>query len=568
MINSKICKFLLTCLIGIVFSGLQASAQSDNIILGSKEYTLLNRLEILLQNDSILNFNTVKPLDRQSVTRQISYIDSMNKAGKLSAQLSAIDCIDISSFLINNAAWTQNYKDSFKLYKPLLKHFYQTPAHLYSVKDKILSMEIDPVLNLQYGHANDGTGNTYNNTRGILVRGNIDKKIGFYSYLSDNQERDPLFVRDFTAKNNAVPGVGFYKGYGKDGAAFDYFDFRGGITFSIAKYIHLQYAYDKLFIGEGIRSLFLSDFANNYLFLRLNTRLWKFKYEMIIAQTLQSVPQIQRNIKPKNYMAIHHLSFQATKWLNIGFYENIMENGNNGLQLSYINPLIFYRATESNLGASGKASIGIDLKANLAHSVQLYTQLLINEFHIHEIRNYKDGAFVNKQAIQLGAKYINAFTLKNLDLQVEGNYIRPFTYTNFDSTTNFTHYNQPLAHPLGASVKEVIFIANYRPLPKLYLTAKVISYLQGLDSAGENMGGNIFRSYNSRTRNYGYFIGTGIPVHSTAATFNVSYELFENGFLDFSVTHRTYNISGMSNSTVIFFNTGFRLNIQRREFNF
>ena len=568
MSKQKISKLMLMCLVGILFCSLHLKAQSDNITLGSSEYTILNRLDILLQNDSILNFNIVKPLDRQSVTRQIEYIDSLDKVGKLPVQLSAVDRKDISSYLMNNAAWTEKFKDSFKLSKPLLKHFYQTPAHFYTVKDKILSMEIDPVLNLQYGHTNDGTGKTYNNTRGILVRGNIDKKIGFYSYLSDNQERDPLFVRSYAAQLNAVPGVGFYKSYGKDGTAFDYFDFRGGITFSVAKYIHIQYAYDKLFIGEGIRSLFLSDFSNNYLFLRLNTRLWKLKYEMIIAQTIQSVPQVQREIKPKNYMAIHHLSLQATRWLNVGLYENIMENGFNGLQLSYVNPLIFYRATESNLGASGKASIGIDLKANIAHSVQLYSQILINEFHIHEIRNYGNGAFVNKQAIQFGAKYINAFTIKNLDLQVEGNNIRPFTYTNFDSTTNFTHYNQPLAHPLGASVKEVILIANYHPLPKLYLTAKIISYVQGLDSSGVNMGGNIFRSYNTRSRDYGYFIGSGIPVHSIAATFNISYELFENGFLDFSATHRSYNVSGMPNSAVLFFNAGFRLNIQRREFNF
>ena len=106
MSNPKIFKLLLISLVGVVFSGLQVSAQSDNIILGSKEYTMLNRLEILLQNDSILNFNTVKPLDRQSVTRQIAYIDSMNKAGKLSVQLSAIDRNDISNFLMKLASIT------------------------------------------------------------------------------------------------------------------------------------------------------------------------------------------------------------------------------------------------------------------------------------------------------------------------------------------------------------------------------------------------------------------------------------------------------------------------------
>ncbi len=555
-------------LILLLSSSFNLMAQSDDITLGSKEYSLLDRLDILLKNDSILGFSTVKPFNRAVYTQRIEYIDSLDKAGKLPFNFSKVDRSNMYRFLMDNAEWTKNKQDSFASRKPVFNRFYKTPGHFFSVRDKLLSMEIDPVLNLQYGNANDGTGNMYTNTRGILIRGSIDKKIGFYTYLSDNQEKNPLYVRDFVATQNAVPGVGFYKPYGKDGKAFDYFDFRGGISFNVAKYIHVQYAYDKLFIGNGYRSLFVSDFSNDYLFLRLNTRLWKLKYEMIIAETMQSVPQIERQAKRKNYMAIHHLSIQATKWLNVGLYENIMEDGANGLQLSYLNPLIFYRATESNLGIAGKASIGLDFKATIARNVQLYSQVFINEFHIHEILHYGDGSFANKQALQAGGKYINAFNVKNLDLQMEYNLIRPFTYTNFDSVTNNTHYNQPLAHPLGASVKELIFIARYQPLPRLYLTGKIINFKQGLDSAGVNMGGDIFRSYNSRSRNFGYFIGTGIPVKSTTASLNISYEIFENAFLDFNTTHRSYNVLGQQNSSVLFYSVGFRLNIQRREFNF
>lgn len=566
IIKSIVCKPAIS--FALIVSSFSVIAQSDDITLGSKEYSILDRLDILLKNDSILSLNTVKPLNRAVFTQRVAYIDSLNEARKLPFILSMVDRSNLHSFLMNNREWTNRMQDSFASRKSVLNTFYKSPGHFFSVRDKILSMEIDPVLNLQYGHANDGTGNIYTNTRGILIRGSIDKKIGFYTYVSDNQEKDPLYVRAFAASHNAVPGVGFYKSYGKDGKAFDYFDFRGGISFNVAKYIHVQYAYDKLFIGNGYRSLFLSDFSNDFLFLRLNTRLWKLKYEMIIAETMQSVPQVAREAKKRNYMAIHHLSMQATKWLNVGLYENIMEDGKYGLQLSYLNPVIFYRATESNLGTAGKASIGIDLKANIARKLQLYSQLFINEFHIREILNYGDGAFVNKQALQVGGKYINVVGINNLDLQLEYNLIRPFTYTNFDSVTNNTHYNQPLAHPLGASVRELVFIVRYQPLPKLYLTGKIITFKQGLDSAGTNMGGNIFRSYGSRTRNYDYFIGSGIPVKSTTASLNISYELFENTFLDFNTTHRSYDVSGLQNSNVLFYSFGFRLNIQKREFNF
>jgi hypothetical protein len=404
----------------------------------------------------------------------------------------------------------------------------------------------------------------------VTVRGVIGKKLGFYTLLTDTQERDPAYVQDFVTKHDAVPGAGFYKIYNNNG--YDYFDARGGISFNAAKYFNIQFAYDKLFIGNGFRSLFLSDFSNSFLYLRVSTRIWKFDYENILAETIAPFPPFftdgKRDMRPRNYMVMHHLSLQATKWLNIGFYENVMEEGKWGFQLSYLNPVIFYRAAEIQLGASGKANVGFDFKANATKDIQFYGQLLINEFVTKEVFNYSRGAYVNKQAAQLGMKYIDAFTVKNLDLQLEANLIRPYTYTNFDSTTNLTHYNQPLAHPLGANLREFIGIAKYQPFPRLYLTGKLMYHKQGLDSAGVNMGADVSRSYSTRPRDYGFYIGTGIPVNSTTAALSASYEIFENMFIDLNTTYRTYNVKDQPKSNTFFYTIGFRVNLQPREFNF
>ncbi|MFL9482456.1 hypothetical protein ACI6Q2_06720 [Chitinophagaceae bacterium LWZ2-11] len=560
----QLTRFWIIALV-IIISPFYLLAQSDYLYLGNKQYQLLDRLDIKLKNDSILGFTTVKPFNRLRFTEQIEYIDSLDKAGSLPAKLSSVDRYNIRHFLMDNTEWTKNYKDSF-LVKPYLGAFYKNRSHFYQVDTKDFTMRIDPLLDLQVGHANDGTGSIYTNTRGIMVRGSVAGKIGYYTTLTDNQERDPLYVREWVAQHNAVPGAGFYKAFKNNG--YDYFDMTGGITFRANKYFNFQFAYDKLFIGNGYRSLFLSDFSNNYTFLRMNLRVWKLNYEMILAQTIQSVPQVGREMKPQNYMAIHHLSVDVAPWLNLGVYENIMEEAKYGFQVSYLNPIIFYRATESNLGAAGKANIGFDFKSNINRNIQLYGQLLINEFHINEVTHYSRGAWVNKQALQLGAKYIDVLGVKNLDIQGEVNWIRPYTYMNFDSTTNFTHYNQPLAHPLGANVREFVALARYQPIPRLYLSGKLDYFLQGLDSAGVNMGSNILLSYNTRPRDYGFFIGTGTPVKSLTASLNASYEIFENMFIDLNATHRSYNIKGLPNSSVFFYSVGFRVNLGRREFNF
>jgi hypothetical protein len=563
MLSTKLIRGIIPALLLVT----TAHAQSDYINLQQKQYQLLDRLDIKLQHDSILGFTTTKPYNRQKVTARIVEIDSMDKKGSLHFTLSTIDRYNIQRLLMNNSEWAPGYSDSFASAKPIFRSFYKTPAHMYAVNTRDFTLRVDPLLNLQYGNANDGTGNIYINARGISIRGTIADKLGFYTSLLETQERNPAYVRDFTARFEAVPGQGYFKNSGSKDV--DYSDARGGITFNGGKHFDFVFAYDKLFIGNGYRSLFLSDFSNAYLFLKINTRVWKLNYQNIFAeQTAPFTYANGDNLRPKKYMAAHHLSFQAAKWLNIGLFESVSFGRGNGFELNYLNPFIFYRAIERHEGSPDKASVGFDFKANAVKNMQFYGQFLFNELVMSEFLHPSRGDWRNKQAFQLGAKYINAFGVSNLDLQGEVNIVRPFVYTHYDSAGSFTHYNQPLAHPLGANFREFVLLAKYQPAPKLYLEGKLIAYKQGLDSAGFNFGSNLFLDYNTRIRDQNIFIGSGTPVNSIKLTFNASYELWENMFIDLNTTYRNYNVQGQPKSSVFFYTIGFRANLQRREFDF
>lgn len=546
-----------------------AFSQSDRIPLGNKQYQLLDRLDIKLQNDSVLSFSAIKPYNRKLYTERVEYIDSLDKAGVISDQLSDIDRYNIRSVLMNNAEWTKPFGDSFRVRKPVWNTFFKTPAHLYETYSKDFTLIIDPVLNLQVGKSSEADKTLYTNTRGITVRGNIGKKLGFYTYLTENQERDPLYVEQYVNRRTGIPNAGYFKFL--EGGGYDYFNARGGIDFSASRFINFRFGYDKLFIGNGYRSLLLSDFSNNFLYLQMDVQLRRFAYKSVYAELIAPFNPIPNRdtIRYKNYMAFHHLSVQLARWLNVGVYENVIYNGRNGIELSYLNPFIFYRSVEMQLGSgSSKATVGLDVKSNLFKTLQLYGSLVIGEFIFKDIRNYGSGSWWNKQALQLGGKYIDVLGVKNLDLQAEVNLVRPFMYAHNDSNTAFTHYNTELAHPLGANFKEYIVVLKYQPLHKLYLTGKLLYYNKGLDSAGVNMGGDIFRGYNTRPRNYGFFIGSGTPVKSLLASFSASYELLQNMFVDVSIANRTYNVQGLPKAGELFFSAGVRWNISKREFEF
>lgn len=258
----------------------------------------------------------------------------------------------------------------------------------------------------------------------------------------------------------------------------------------------------------------------------------------------------------------------VTKWLNIGLFEGVVFGRKNHFDFQYLNPIIFYRHIEGTVGSPDNAVAGFDFKANVAHKFQFYGQFLLDEFILSEIKN-NPTSWVNKFGIQAGFKYVDAFNIKNFDIQLEANRVRPFTYSHNDTIANYTHYNQPLAHPLGANFQEIIGIIHYQPAPKWFINARAIYYKQGLDSASSNFGGNIFKNYTTRTADNGFKVGSGSKATCLNGFVQVSYELRENLFFEISLQHRNFkiaNVPGESNTTLV--TAGVRLNMFKRNYDF
>jgi hypothetical protein len=285
---------------------------------------------------------------------------------------------------------------------------------------------------------------------------------------------------------------------------------------------------------------------------------------------MELIPQFKKKgdtLLGRKYAAMHHLSVNVKNWLNFGLFEGIIFGRVNHFDFQYLNPIIFYRHVEGSIGSPDNALAGIDFKANLINRLQLYGQLLLDEFNLKQVKA-NNGSWSNKWGVQLGVKYINLLGIPSLDLQFESNRVRPFTYSHRSVVANYTHYNQLLAHPLGANFQEFISILTYQPIPRLQIQTKLIYYFQGIDSlGGKNLGSNPLLLYSTRKGDYGYFLGIGRRVTSFNSLLLLSYECKENLFIDFSLQQRNYSIEAekiKNNSTTI--TLGVRLNFLRREY--
>ncbi|HEX6332931.1 MAG TPA: hypothetical protein VFZ78_01825 [Flavisolibacter sp.] len=547
-----------------------AFGQTTFLPLGSAESHLLERLEIKAMKDSVLNFSKTKPYSREQFIPQLALYyqpaalrDSGAPAETVpDARLTSIDQRNIERAFAISPEWAPFPSAS----RRPVGRFYRNPANLYEASTEDFYLSVNPVFQYIVGAERNSDDHIFLNTRGLTLRGRIADKVGFAAYVTDNQERDPYYVREWVTAHRAVPGAGFYKEFKTTG--YDYFDARGYVTAGITRFIDVAFGYDRHFIGNGHRSLFLSDFSNSALFLKLNTRIWKFNYQNLFLELNTAHRLNADQLFPKKYAAMHHLDLAVTKWLNVGLFEAIVFGRNDHFEFGYLNPVIFYRSIEQQTGSFDNALAGIDFKANAARRFQFYGQMLLDEFVLKEIKDNK-GWWANKFGYQLGAKYVDALGINNLDLQLEMNRVRPFTYSHRDSVANYTHYNQPLAHPLGASFHEWIGIMRYQPLQKLMVQLKAITFAQGRDTGKISYGGNIFLPNIPPYRNseYGYEIGSGEKARTGYMSALLSYELRPNLFVEGNAVLRTEKLAGVRKTTSVVY-LGIRWNMHRREFEF
>jgi len=453
---------------------------------------------------------------------------------------------DVGSYV---SLMAQQYSlDSSKSKTVLMKKFYKGKSDLYQYVDNSLKVHFNPVFYLGAGQDNTSNTTTYITTRGVEFRGTIDNKIAFYTYLTENQSNLPHYVNAVRDSTLAVPFEGFWKQHNDTGV--DFLRAQAYVDFAFSKSISAQLGFGKHFVGNGMRSMILSDYSNNYPYLRINTSTKTFDFTNIFAQLISGVQGGTFGISGtiafnEKYLAFHHLNFKIKPNLHIGLFESVMfGDSTGGFKLEYLNPVVFYRSVEQQNGSSGNAMVGMDFKWNFLNRFSLYGQMVIDELVVSNAFS-GNGWWGNRQGFQLGGKYFDALGIEGLMLQGEWNRARPYMYAHETGFTDYTHYNLSLAHPLGANFTELLGKAFYSIGDKWQFEGNILLAKYGNDLDGVNYGRNVLRSYldrvpdgNGGVQEFGLEHLQGNAVDLSMLFFRASYMLKHNLFLDLEGTLR------------------------------
>lgn len=362
-----------------------------------------------------------------------------------------------NQWYVSKQTFDRVFKDSSDYYYDATVLLFQ--KHLLEIHKKDVHIGMDLLLDFYLGRKkgytfSDPDGKVSTNTRGFRIVANIGKSISFETRFYENQFFFPDFLDSIMDSRLVVSGIGRHKKFKETG--FDVGYSMGTVSYKINDQINLKFGHDKLFIGHGYRSLLLSDNSCNYPLLTLNYRSknqkWLYSSTYAWMQSLQrsrTIVSTEALFKRKN-ANFHYLSFKPNSSLEIGLFEGtIYKVYDDSLGMvspspSFYNPILGINTLIEGLQGKNNSLVGLSASYTY-HNYQFYGQIAMDN--------------VDKYGFQVGTKWFNPFKMDRNWAQIEFNTVPSYMYASSSAylLQNYTHMNQELAHPLGASFKEILF---------------------------------------------------------------------------------------------------------------
>jgi hypothetical protein len=388
-----------------------------------------------------------------------------------------------------------------------------------------LSLVLNPLLELEAGRSTHSGDNPFTAAAGFSIGGQAGRSVAFSIQSLYGSAAVPGYMDSLYRERRVLPGAGIPV---SGGSPFSYrysvFQFR----YIASRYFKAEAGRGTCFFGEGYRSLLLSSHASPYYFLRLSTTVWKLQYTNLFTRFQNYIPGVP--LKDK-FGAFHYLSVALTKRIGLSLFEGVIWQQQDslgiirGYDISYLNPAIFLHPVQISRASPDNMLLGANLRYKLSGSLSLYGQFLLDDFNFSKLKEGR-GFFQHKYGYQAGLKAFAPFGIKGLFLQGELNVVRPYTYAHKSPLQNYSHMNQPLAHPLGANFREVDALARYSFASGLTVRNRLVLAFPGTDTDSSHYGQDIFRSdYDTDLFSFGNFTGQGIRTTLINNSFEISYPL-------------------------------------------
>ncbi len=297
--------------------------------------------------------------------------------------------------------------------------------------------------------------------------------------------------------------------------------------------ISAQLGREKLKYGYGYsKSLALSGDAPNMDFLKFVFQYGIINFSSIFASTVGEF-NTNRDLRYTKYFSANKIKLSFENLFDVGLGETIISSS--GIQLGYVNPLIFYKFVEQSLQDRDNGTIFFEMQTHFLKDLELQGTFFLDENILSNLSDLEKTS--NKTAYQLGFFWYEPAGVKNLSLVFEYTKIRPYVYTHFDPKNTYTAFGIIMGHPIGPNADQIFTKLGYNLSDRVTCNFEYQHIRKGENIYNANgmlvinVGGNVYDAYRQGIdSDHAYFLD-GIRINEDLFRLNISYEPLKNYFL-------------------------------------
>jgi hypothetical protein len=362
--------------------------------------------------------------------------------------------------------------------------------------DSSFALSVNPILGGEL--KKNANGIAWHRRNGAEAWASIEGRLGIYASLRDNGVNRTLVEEPFLEPET---GRNYKTGQGETGERNDFSEMQGGISYAWG-WGHIGLIKDELIWGTHYRQAnIFSGKAPSYAYLNLDlepTDWFSFRYihASLVSEVIDSSRSYRsggvfREVMQDKYMAANLFTF--TPWdgvdLSIG---NSIIYADDGVELAYLNPVMFYKSVDHTYSATGSSSLGQnsqmfgDISVRRIPYLHLYGTLFMDEL---DIGNFWDPDKHTRLFSMKGGVRVSGL-IPDLEWTLEYTRTNPWTYRHQVPSTTFSSNGYTLGHYMKGNSEELFSSLRYKPLRGLLIEAYGVRAIKGAPVVHQRIRGN------------------------------------------------------------------------------
>ncbi len=428
--------------------------------------------------------------------------------------------------------------------------------HLYSYKDSLVSLYIDPNLEFKYIYTSRYDNNSSLLDIGGTIRGSYNDWFGFYLQGTNGTQfgdrtvarLDPRVEKSYTFNHSKINFFDGTKGYAR---------FEKGI-------MSLQLGRERILWGTGyINKMVLSNNPPLFDFVKFHISYKKFKYDFLHGWLVQPpvityVDSLSENLKSKQskYIAISRFGYKANNNLSLGLSQMIIYS-NRPFEAAYLNPFLFWESAQRSMNDLDNSFLTFDLRYLPVDGIELTSAIIFDDINFSRLFKGEWAASNNGVEWQVGTMLTGPLLPENMTFALEYMQARPYIFSHPGTVESLTYTNN--GYLLGADMQpnstRISVQITYRFTGKIFTGITYSHTLHGnnvYDANGKlikNVGGNVFNYYTWGDPYYSYLLDGKREVSDNLKlklTCELTYGLYWN--LEYNFLNDKKNVNTNSNN--------------------